>query len=43
MKKLLIGLGLGAIVGAVAYKKMEDTKICEQALKCAEKKLKEND
>ncbi len=43
MKKLLLGMGLGALVGVVAYKKMEDSKLCEKALKCAEKKMKEND
>lgn len=41
MKKILIGLGLGAIVGIAAYKKIEESKLCEKAIKCAEKKLKE--
>ncbi len=43
MNKLLIGMTLGAIVGAVAYKKMEDNKIPEKAIKTAEKKLKDCD
>ena len=41
MKKLLIGMGIGAIAGIAAYKKMEDSKLCDKAIKCAEKKLKE--
>lgn len=43
MNKLLIGMTLGAIVGAVAYKKMEDSKLPEMAIKTAEKKLKDID
>ncbi len=43
MNKLLIGMTLGALVGAVAYKKMEENKIPEKAIKKAEKKLKNLD
>ncbi len=39
MKKLLIGMTLGAIVGAVAYKKMEDKRIPEKAIDAAKEKL----
>ena len=40
MNKLLFGLTIGAVIGAVAYKKMEDSKIPEKALESAHEKLK---
>lgn len=40
MNKLLFGLAVGALLGAVAYKKMEDSKIPEKALESAHEKLK---
>ena len=43
MKKLLLGLTLGAIVGAVAVKKMQDEELPEKLLHCAQKKLKEQE
>ncbi len=43
MKQLLLGITLGAIAGAVAVKKMEDEELPEKLLKCAQKKLKEQD
>ena len=39
MKKLLIGLTIGAITGAIAYKKLEENRIPEKALKTAQDKL----
>ncbi|MCX4313227.1 MAG: hypothetical protein OSJ83_05115 [Clostridia bacterium] len=42
MKQLIIGLTVGAIAGAIAYKKMDDNKVPEKVLKKAQKKLKEN-
>ncbi len=39
MNKLLLGFTIGAIAGAVAFKKMDDKKIPEKALKKAQKKL----
>ncbi len=40
MNKLLFGFTLGAIAGAVVFKKMEKSEVPEKALKAAEKKLK---
>lgn len=39
MKQLLIGLTLGAITGAIAYKKMEESHLPEKALKTAKEKI----
>lgn len=39
MKQLLIGMAVGAIAGAVAFKKMQDEKVPEKALKMAQDKL----
>ena len=41
MREILIGMGIGALAGIVAYKKIGDSKMYEKALKTAEKKLKE--
>lgn len=40
MNKLLFGLMAGAVLGAVAYKKIEDAKLPEKALETAQEKLK---
>lgn len=39
MKRIILGFTLGAIAGAVALKKMENSKVPEKALKAAEEKL----
>ncbi len=39
MKQLLIGMAVGALAGAMAFKKMQDEKIPEKALKAAHEKL----
>lgn len=39
MKRILIGLTIGAVIGAVAFKKMEQAKIPEKALKTAQEKI----
>ena len=41
MKGLLFGFTVGAIAGAVALKKMENSKVPEKAIKAAKKKLEE--
>ena len=41
MKGLLFGFTIGAIAGAVALKKMENSKVPEKALKAAQKKLED--
>ena len=41
MKSLLFGFTVGAIAGAVALKKMENSKVPEKALKAAQKKLED--
>lgn len=40
MRKLLIGLTIGAIAGAIAMKKMDDSKIPEKVMQTAQEKLK---
>lgn len=42
MKQLLIGMAVGAVAGMMAYKKMQDDRVPEKALKIAREKL-END
>lgn len=39
MKSLLFSFTLGALAGAVALKKMENSKVPEKALKAAQEKL----
>ncbi len=39
MKKLLIGAAIGAALGMVAYKKMQDGKVAEKALDVAKEKI----
>lgn len=39
IKRLLIGFTIGAVAGAVAYKKMEDSKLPEKVLQSAQEKL----
>ncbi len=39
MKKLLIGMTVGAIVGALAFKKMEDKKLPDRVIDTAREKL----
>ena len=39
MKKLLWGMAIGAIAGAVAYKKMQDDKIPERVIDAAKEKM----
>lgn len=39
MKRLLVGFTLGAIAGAIALKKMEESKVPEKAVKAAQEKL----
>lgn len=42
MKQILLGFTIGAIAGAVALKKMENSKVPEKALKAAQEKLADN-
>lgn len=42
MKKLLFGFTVGIVAGAIAFKKMEKSKVPEKAVKMAQKKLEEN-
>ncbi|MCH5160474.1 MAG: hypothetical protein J1G04_00435 [Clostridiales bacterium] len=42
MKRLLFGMTIGAIAGALAFKKMEDKQLPEKVLKCA-KELQQTD
>ncbi len=39
MNKLLLGFAIGALTGAVAFKKMEESKVPVKVLKTAQKKL----
>ncbi len=39
MKKLLWGMAIGMVAGAVAYKKMQEDKVPEKVLKTAQEKL----
>lgn len=39
MKKLFIGMAVGAVAGMMAYKKMQDDHVPEKALKMAREKL----
>lgn len=39
MKRLLVGITLGAVLGAVALKKMENSKVPEKVLQSAQEKL----
>lgn len=42
MNKLLLGLTVGAIAGAVIFKKMDENKVPEKVLKKAQKKLEQD-
>ena len=42
MKRIILGFRIGAIAGAVALKKMENSKVPEKALKAAQEKLADN-
>lgn len=42
MKRLLVGMTLGAVLGAVALKKMEKSKVPEKVLQSAQEKLNDN-
>ena len=35
MKRLLFGMAVGAVAGALAFRKMEDKQLPEKVLKCA--------
>ncbi len=39
MKKLLIGAAIGAALGMVAYKKMQDGNVAEKMLDAAKEKM----
>lgn len=42
MNKLLFGLTIGAVIGAAAYRKIENSKTTEKMLQTAQEKLKNN-